>query len=248
MRRLIAIALPALLALPLSVIALATACGGAARPQPEPVSAPPAEASAAPPAPTASAPPPASAALTVPTACADPSASVCAPPGAFVERLCARPHQDLALSLFGKDTPFTRLYLRGKMDELVMDEEVLALRFRGQPKGGMVVGSGNGSYDVLRWDGTCSTGVEAEMVSRNRPPQPRTAKVRWHRIDARTQDNLVASSEPVKRAHARRGKECKGAMTGDVSATCESADQALVAAIIDYVRTHAALPTPDPAP
>jgi hypothetical protein len=240
-------ALPALF-LPV-VIAVAVACGGAASSRPEPASAPPTEVSANPP-PAAPAPSPASAPLTVPSACADPSAPVCAPPGEFVERLCAKPHQDLALSLFGKDTPFTRLYLRGKMDELVLDEEVLALRFRAPQKGGMVVGSGNGSYDVLRWDGTCSTGVEAEMVSRSRPPQPRTAKVRWHRIDSRTQDTLVASSEPVKRAHARRGKECKGAMTGDVSASCESADQALVTAIIDYVRSHAALspPPPDPTP
>ena len=36
----------------------------------------------------------------------------------------------------------------------------------------MVVGSGAGTYDVLRWDGSCSTGVEAEMISKTRPGRP----------------------------------------------------------------------------
>ncbi len=177
-------------------------------------------------------------------ACADPAAAVCVPPGAFVERLCEKAHQDYALALFSRDSPFTRLYLRGKMDELVMDEEVLALRFRAPQKGGIVVGSGNGSYDVLRWDGTCSTGVEAEMLSRSRPPQSKTATVRWHRIAERVQDALIASSDAVKKAHAKRGKECQGAMSGDVSASCERADKALVAAIVDYVRTHEEIAIP----
>jgi hypothetical protein len=229
------------------VIALlaSVACGGGAQSQPPPAAAAPAEAvepAAAASASPAPEPPPASG---VPTACADPSAAVCTPPGAFVERLCAKARQDYALALFSKDTPFTRLYLRGKMDELVLDEEVLALRFLAPQKGGMVVGSGNGSYEVLRWDGTCSTGVEAEMVSRSRPPQPKTAVVRWHRIADRIQDALVASSDAVKKAHAKRGKECKGAMSGDVSASCEHADSALIAAIVEYVRTHGGLPQPD---
>jgi hypothetical protein len=156
--------------------------------------------------------------------------------------------QDVALALFAKDTPFTRLYLRGKLDELAFDEEVLALRFHAQPKGGMVVGSGNGSYDVLRWDGTCSRGVEAEMLVRGRPPTPRTARVQWHRISSHLQDVLISSSEPVKRAHAKRGKECQGAMSGDVSKACENADQALIDAIVDYVRTRGGVPEPETLP
>jgi hypothetical protein len=169
---------------------------------------------------------------------------VCAPPGDFVERLCAKPLQEVTLSLFAKPTPFTRLYMRGKVDELDFDEEVLALRFHGPQKGGMIVGSGNGSYDVLRWDGTCSRGVEAEMIGRTRPPRPKSAHVQWHRIGAAFQDALVANSDAVKRAHARRGKECQGAMSGDVSKACENADQALVDAIVDYVRTKGDLPDP----
>ena len=220
------------------------ACGGGAQSQPPPASAPSAEAAEPPPAPSAAPAVPESPPAGVPMACADPAAAVCVPPGAFVERLCEKAHQDYALALFSRDSPFTRLYLRGKMDELVMDEEVLALRFRAPQKGGIVVGSGNGSYDVLRWDGTCSTGVEAEMLSRSRPPQSKTATVRWHRIAERVQDALIASSDAVKKAHAKRGKECQGAMSGDVSASCERADKALVAAIVDYVRTHEEIAIP----
>ncbi len=180
----------------------------------------------------------------LPSSCADAKSSVCTPPGAFVERLCAKPRQDIALGLFAPSMPFTRGYLRGRLDELVLDEEVLVLRFHAPQKNGIIVGNGGGTYDVLRWDGTCSTGVEAEMVTRARPPRPRTAHVQWHRIATPIQDALITSSEAVKRAHTKRGKECKGAMTGDVSAACEKADDALVAAVVDYVRSGGALPVP----
>jgi hypothetical protein len=163
----------------------------------------------------------------------------------FVERLCVKPHQEVALALFGKKSPFTRLYLKGRVDELAFDEEVLALRFHEQKKGGMIVGSGNGTYDVLRWDGSCAMGVEAEVFTRSRPPRPRSAHVQWHRVGEAMQGALIGASEVVKRAHARRGKECKGAMTGEVSAACEKADAALVDAIVDYVRTNGELPAPD---
>jgi hypothetical protein len=180
----------------------------------------------------------------LPAKCSDPSAPLCTPPGDFVDRLCAKPHQDLALALFAKATPFTRLYLRGKLDELAFDEEVLALRFHAPPKNGMVVGSANGSYDALRWDGSCSLGLEAEMVTRARPQRVRAARVKWHRMGAEMQDALVAASDAVKQSRARRGKECKGAMTGDVSAACEKADQALSDSIVDYVRATGSVPEP----
>jgi hypothetical protein len=181
----------------------------------------------------------------IPNACERKAGDLCTPPANFTERLCAKPHQDVALVLFGKATPFTRLYLKAKLDELAFDEEVIALRFHAQPKGGMVVGSGNGTYDVLRWDGTCSTGVEAEVFTRSRPPSPRAARLKWHRVSEQIQSALLASSDAVKRAHTKRGKECKGAMTGDVSAACEKADAALVEAIVSYVRSGGELPEPD---
>ena len=180
----------------------------------------------------------------LPGTCSDAQAAVCTPPGDFVDRMCAKPLQDVALALFSKERPFTRLYLRGRLDELEFDEEVLALRVHTPQKGGMVVGNGSGTYDVLRWDGTCSRGVEAEMLGRVRPARPRSAHVQWHRVGSALQDALIAASEPVKRARARRGKECQGAMSGDVSKTCEAADQALVDAVVDYVRTQGGVPEP----
>lgn len=180
----------------------------------------------------------------MPSKCADGSSAVCTPPGDFVDRLCSRPHQNVALWLFGKESPFTRLYLRGKFDELAFDEEVLALRYRATPKGGIQVGNSTGFYDVLRWDGTCSTGVDAEMITTSRPPTPRTALVQWHRIGESTQDAFIAASDAVKRARAKLGKQCPGAMSGDVSASCEKADASLASAVVDYVRGGGSVPTP----
>jgi hypothetical protein len=235
----------------LPVVALAVSlpsahCGGSTPPPqaPAPVDAPaPAAASAEPP--PAAAAPAQDPSGGLPTACAKAGADLCVPPWSFTERLCTKPHQEVALALFGKKSPFTRLYLKARLDELSFDEEVIALRFHEQPKGGMVVGSGLGTYDVLRWDGSCSTGVEAEVFTRARPPKPRAAHVQWHRIGEVTQNALIASSDSVKRAHAKRGKECKGAMTGDVSASCEKADAALVDAIVESVRSGQDLPPPD---
>jgi hypothetical protein len=232
---------------PLFVVLLVAAGCGGSEPSRPPPAAPTPVASEAPTAPAASAeasPP----APHLPGACADPSAPVCTPPGDFVERLCAKSMQDVALALFSKETPFTRLYLKGKLDELDFDEEVLALRFHGPQKGGMVIGNGSGTYDVLRWDGTCSRGVEAEMLVRAHPGRPRSAHIQWHRIGSAMQDALIAGSDPVKRAHAKRGKECQGASSGDVSKSCEAADHALVDAITDSVRSRGGLPEPASLP
>ncbi len=184
----------------------------------------------------------------LPSECADPAAPVCTPPADFADRLCDKTFQDVALLLLARGTPFTRGYLRGKLDELNFDEEVLIVHFHAPQKGGMVVGSNLGTYDVLRWDGSCSRGVEAEMVTRTKPASPRVARIRWNRMGARTQDAIVAASDTVKRARTKRGKECKGAMTGDVSASCDKADDALSNAVVDYVRSGGALPAPDEVP
>jgi hypothetical protein len=184
----------------------------------------------------------------LPSECADAAAPVCTPPGDFVDRLCERPFQDVTLSLFARGTPFTRGYLRGKLDELSWDEEVLIVRYRGPQKGGIVVGSNLGTYDLLRWDGSCARAVEAQMITRTKPASPKTARIRWQRMGARTQDALVAASEAVKRARTKRGKECKGAMTGEVSAACDKADDLLTNAVAEYVRSNGSLPAPDDVP
>jgi hypothetical protein len=235
---------------PTLLAVLLVACGGSAATQPEPATAPASSSAAADPGPAASSgSPPTSSAVSpsfsFPTACADKSADVCTPSQAFVDRLCTKSHQDVALALFASGTPFTRMYMRGKMDELAWDEEVLALRFHGVPKGGIQVGTGAGSYDVLRWDGSCSMAVDADMLTKNKPGRPKTAKVKWHRLGDKTQAALIGASDAVKRAYKKRGAECQGAMTGDVSAPCEKADGALVDAIVDYMRAGGSVPPPD---
>jgi hypothetical protein len=159
-----------------------------------------------------------------------------------------RPYPDVALSLLAGATPFTRGYLRGRLDELTWGEEVLLVRFRGPQKGGIIVGSNLGTYDVLRWDGACSRAVDAEMITRIKPASPKVARIRWHRLGVRTQDSLVSASEAIRRARTTRGKECKGAMTGEVSAACDKADDSLTNAVVDYVRAGGALPPPDDVP
>jgi hypothetical protein len=229
---------------------LLVACGGSvsapsAPSSPAPVAADPgiATTSNAPPdGPSSSSPAPSAA---LPTTCAVSTVDVCMPPASFAERLCAKLHQDAALALFAGTMPFSRMYMRGKMDELAADEEVLALHFHGVPKNGIQVGSAAGSYDVLRWDGTCAMAVDADMLTKNRPPRPKSARVQWHRLNDKTQTALIVASEAVKRAHARRGKECQGAMSGDVSASCEKADAALVEAVVEYVRGGGTVPPPD---
>lgn len=73
----------------------------------------------------------------------------------------------------------------------------------------------------------------------------KAAHVQWHRLSNAAQNALISGSDAVKNAHAKRGKECKGAMSGDVSAACQKADQAMVDAIVDYVRGGGTLPVPD---
>jgi hypothetical protein len=237
-------------------VLVVAACGGkastpeAAAPGPAPASSE-SEASAAnadPPAASASASPVSEAPAQLPKACADSTAEWCTPPGGFVDRLCAKTYSDVALALFNKGTPFSRAYLRGKVDELAFDEEVIVLRYHPVPAGGMVVGNGKGTFELFRWDGSCSSGVEAEMVTKTRPPRPRSAHVNWHRLGNRMQDGLIGASEAVKKAHAKRGKECQGATSGDVSASCAKADAALVDAVVEYVRGGGTLPDPEDRP
>jgi hypothetical protein len=87
--------------------------------------------------------------------------------------------------------------------------------------------------------------VDADMLTKNRPAHPRSARVQWHRLGDKTQTALIVASDAVKRAHAKRGKECQGAMSGDVSASCEKADAALVEAVVEYVRGGGSVPPPD---
>jgi hypothetical protein len=215
-------------------------------PNSAPAPDPPAAASSA----TAPTPPPAD----LPTACASTTGELCTPPNEFVDRLCDRNYADAALSLFAKSSPFTRVFLRGKVEAwyagggassrevLAFDEEVLVLRFRSPNSGGIIVNDNGGSYDVLRWNGNCFT-LDGGEVTAKRPPKPRTAPIQFHRLDDKTQNALLENTA-VRAAYAKRGKECKGATSGEVTTACVRADDALSAAVVDYVRGGGTLPRP----
>lgn len=237
---------------------LLVACGGAAKPAspvaPETTATNAAEGDAGAPV---GAPAAAPAAAGIPMSCASSEGGVCVPETGFVKRLCNGSFPDVALVLFSKDAPFTRLYLKGDIDgwnaeggasartRLFFDEEVLALRKRDAPKGGIVVGAGGG-YLVMRWDGNCYT-VDEGQVTTKRPPSPKHAPIPFRFYGEKTKDALLASDK-VLAAYKRRGMECKGATSGDVTKACEQADAALSAAVVGEVRAGKSVPTPDKLP
>src|SRR5580704_16903898 len=124
--------------LPLMVV-ITAACGGSPPPHAEEATASSAAIVAPESEPTPSPPPPP---LVMPTACAPGDADTCMPGVAFADRVCAASHADVALALFAKGSPWTRIYLRGDVDgsnaeggastraRLLFDEEVLVLKRR----------------------------------------------------------------------------------------------------------------------
>jgi hypothetical protein len=183
--------------------------------------------------------------------------SVCAPDPTFAARVCGGSYPDVALVLLAKDTPFTRLYLRGNVDgwnadggmstraKLVFEEEVLVLKRRTPPTNGIIVGTG-GSYLVMRWDGNCYTLDDGEVTAK-RPPSPKAAAIPWRLYSNGTRDALLKSAK-VLAAYQRRGKECKGVTSGEVTHACEQADGALSAAVVAEIRGGASIPTPERVP
>lgn len=246
--------------LALSALLLAPACGGAPPPDAA-VAASEASASAtAPRAPAHEAAAPAEGGAsphTLPTACAE-AGDVCSPPAAFVKRLCADVYPDVALTMFAKGSPWTRGYLTRNVkawnasggassdDELAFDEEVLVLTRREPPKGGMVVSGAGGGYDVLRWDGTCSS-LASEELTLKPPPKAKNAKVVWKELDRAVRDALTADAH-LAEVYAAWRKECKGVTLGDVTDKCVKADTRLAASVVDYVRKGGTLPAPTKIP
>lgn len=176
------------------------------------------------------------------------------PDGDFVKRICEKPLGDVALALFQKETPFTRGYLSREVDgwnasgggssreKVPFDEEVLVLRVRAVPKGAMQM-SGQGGFDVLRWDGSCIS-LATEEMTQKKPPRARHAAIPFRYLGEKTQLALLAN-EKVKTTYEARRKECKGVTSGEVSAKCEKLDKELSSVIVDFVRGGGAVPRPD---
>ncbi len=250
------------------VVALGLALGGAAcAPAPKTVrvaSAPRVEASdavstttfaAAVPESSAVEEAPPQAAEPLPSACEGEStikdAKLCVAPRTFAKKLCSGIYPEVALSLFAKGTPWTRLWLAGDVDawnasgglthraKLAFDEEVIVLSKHGAAQtGGIVMTGSMASYDVVRLDGTCVSVMEGELTTR-RPPAPKPAMVPWSRLEEPTRHALLASAK-VKSMHDAFEKACN---TGDKKA-CDKAERTFSQAILEHVRSGAVLPEP----
>jgi len=237
------------------------ACGGAQSPkaaEPENSAAAEKPESAEPKAedsaPKADAAPAASA---VPTECSK-SGKLCVPDPKFTKRMCNDSFPSVALYLFGNGLPFTRGYLTRKTQAwnaeggasdntfLEFDEEVLLLAERGTDPNAMQVSGAGGGYVAMRWNGSCVT-LAKEEVTLDKPPAPKFAKVEWRFLD----DNVQAAlreDKTINTAVQARRKECKGAVSGDVSLSCVKADDKLTQVVVDYLRKGGKVPVPTKLP
>jgi hypothetical protein len=199
----------------------------------------------------------------LPTACGAEGAikdtKLCLPQRDYAKKLCSGVYPEVALGLFGKGTPWTRIYLAGDVEawnasggrahpaKLAFDEEVIVLGKHGGSGGGIVMVGAQSSYDVLRWDGTCVSVMEGEITTR-RPPAPKPADVSFSRLEETTRDALLAAPK-VKSKHDALFKACSALSSPSASAAhkkaCEKAEKAFSTAIVDAVRTGAtSLPSP----
>jgi len=240
-------------------IAELVACGGGKPPQ-----APAAEEKtpAAPPehetAPPPASDPPAQARDDdhVPTHCAR-SGPICSPDPAFVKRLCNGKYPSMGLYLFSNPA-WTRGYLTRRTEAwnasggasdsgwVEFDEEVLILYARVADTGGMQVSGAGGSYDALRWDGSCVT-LQSEEVTMAKAPSPKFPPIDFRYLDDDTQEALRKDDKINKAWQARRA-ECKGATSGDVSLKCVKADEELTKSVIGFVRGGGKVPEPKKLP
>jgi hypothetical protein len=191
----------------------------------------------------------------IPEACARESEQgFCLPEDRFVKTLCDDVHQDVALWMFREGTPWTRAYLTRKTEawnasggasiqgELAFDEEVLILRERLSKSGGIQVSGAMGSYDALRWNGSCVS-LMAEEITKQKPPKLLHSRVEWRSMSEPMQEALRSNEQIVETYRARRS-ECKGATMGEVSKKCEQLDDKLVALIVKHVREGGQLAEP----
>jgi hypothetical protein len=229
------------------------ACGSSSPPLPAPTAtAPPA--SAAP-----SAKPEEKPAAELPTSCETKADKWCLPPAAFVQRLCRGVFPNVALAMFAKGTPWTRVYLRVKSVEawnasgglpssgqIIFEEELLVLAHRQAATGGMKVSGAGGSLDVLRWDGSCASLMEEEITTLSHGA-PKHAKVSWRSLDEAIQ-NALLSDEKIVKALDDRKRECKGATTSDESPKCEKADAKFNDLVVAHVRSGGTIPPPAKVP
>lgn len=194
-----------------------------------------------------------SAAHTVPTTCTT-KGKVCLPPLAFAKKVCDKGNSDIALYMLRKGTPFTRAYLThdteawnasggaSSNDKVLFDEEVVVMVERAAQTGGIVVGDGGASYDVMRWDGTCVS-LQGGEITFTPPPKAKHAKVDFHALTSSVTDVLL-QNEAILKTYKERKNECKGQWSGDVSAKCVKLVNQLGEQVYDYVAKGGEVPAP----
>jgi hypothetical protein len=192
----------------------------------------------------------------VPTECTQ-QGDLCLVPREFAERLCAGKYQDLALYLFGKGQPWSRGYIRvEELDalntyggpvsgHLTYGEEVLIVGRRGGRGSKGVQVSGGGGYQVLRWDGTCATLADHEIV-KYQPRTPGGAPITWKYLAEATRESLLADEGIVKARESHREK-CHGVRFGHDRA-CDRASERLDDRIRVAVRSGLQVPVPERLP
>ena len=198
----------------------------------------------------------------LPTACGAEGtlkdAKLCMPAPTYAKKLCTTTYPEVALGLFGKGTPWTRVYLAGDVEawnasggrthrtKLAFDEEIIVLAKHGASGGGIMMTGAQASYDVLRWDGSCVSVMEGEVTSR-RPPAPKPAEIQFSRLEESTRHALLASPK-VKSTHDALFKACTSVASPVEKKACEKADKAFANAIVNAVRSGASLPAPGRRP
>lgn len=258
-----------LVALASVIVVGLSGCGGSTPPATEPAGdgadGASAATAAAPSAPadsataSAAARPEAAAKKGLPTECGSNEGGYCTPPRGFAKKICGGDFPTAALVMFSGSAPWTHAFLTMKVkgwsasgggaagEELPQGEEVVVLERRVTgDMGGMQVSGPQGSYEVLRWDGSCVTLHEGEL-SRDAPAKPKNARIVWNSIEMDTRDAL-RNDPAVEAAYVKHRKECKGVSMGDVSSKCVDADRAINDAITKYIRSGAKLPEPNKLP
>lgn len=195
----------------------------------------------------------------MPTRCSEASVDgLCLPPPYLAKALCNEDWPTVALTMFGKDTPWKRAYSlttsaawnasggASSNEPMTLYEELLILRRRGADSSGIQVSGAGTSYDVLRWDGSCVTLQEGELTVKT-PPNRTSARVVAKRLEVHVREQLKEAPELEALFRTHR-KECKGVTIGDVSKACEAVDGKLSSAIAAYVRDHGGLPEPRKLP